>query len=1353
MTDLPDSTIPTQETSTRRRGWRWLRALLWGIAALWLLVLSAWLVLHVFILPRIDAQRGWLQERLSRALSTPVVIGELQVQGNWLLPWVQASDVVIIDAQGRAALHLPRVVAAVTPWSLLRGTVEQLLIDQPVLDVRRDAQGRWWLAGLPLPDHDGDTAASDWLFSQPEWVIRSGRLLWRDELRDAQRPGGAPTTLTLDDVDLVLRNHLHRHDIRIDATPPEAMAARISLRGQFTQSPLHRAGDWQGWSGQIYADLPRLDLARWPEWLPPDERWAQVQGQGHAQAWIDVQQGRWIGGSAQLDMTALRVSLGPDLPPLALRQIQGQLGYQVQGTDQVVSTRRLRFVTEEGDDWPGGDVRVSWRGASAEAGSLQAEHIDLPALARVVQRLPVPSEWRQALAQGQPRGRVPQLQASWQTEAGTQTLRVSARGRVEQAHWLRDPAAQGLWASLPGVSGASLDFDFNERGGKARLDVREGSLTLPSGLDEPQLPLSDASVQLAWQAQGGRWGVQFSQGRIANADLAGEFSGQWTSGLAAQPWPGTLDLTASLSRAQAQAVHRYLPSGLPEAVRRYVREAVPAGQLAKTQIRIKGDLARLPFTDAKQGEFRIATQISDGRYAYVLPQPKTPDWPQLTGIQGELVFERNGLTFKGSTRMDGAPHLGWHKVEARIADFDRAQLHLQADGRGPLDELLPLISRSAINGLIDGVLDKAQGNGDADYKLALELPLNQPDQARVKGSVTFNGNDVQVMAGTPVLTRASGQLQFSEQGFDLRSLKGRMLGGDAELQGGLRFGQRGGDSPVQLRIKGNLSADGLRQARELGFVSRLAARASGRADYQAVLGLRRNQPELLITSDLKGLALNLPAPLGKPAALALPLRVETQLTRESLLPKSQLLQDQLRVSLGRVLSLAYLRDVSGDEPKVLQGGVAVGLAAANPPAMTPGGVTLNMQWGTLDLDAWNDVLSEWTGGVPVVRPLATVRRPGQRVAIGGRAADTPNAMDYVPVNLAVVADQVRVANRDLHRIVAGGTRVGDLWRFNVYADELNGAIELRPPSGDVPAQLYARLSRLVVPPSALSEVDQMLSPQPSSIPALDVVVNDFTLRNRALGRLEMVAINRAGAVPAAREWVLNKLNLTMPEASLSARGNWAASASGAKRTQLDFSLDIRDSGDLLTRFGMAGVVRDGAGKIEGQIGWLGSPLTPDYPSLGGTFNVLVEKGQFLKTEPGVGRLLGVLNLQALPRRLTLDFSDIFSEGFAFDFVRGDVRIEQGVARTNNLQMKGVSAAALIEGESDLARETQDLKVVVVPEINAGNVSLYLATINPLIGLTNYLAQLVLAKPLARAGTSEFRIDGTWSQPRVTKVDS
>ena len=156
--------------------------------------------------------------------------------------------------------------------------------------------------------------------------------------------------------------------------------------------------------------------------------------------------------------------------------------------------------------------------------------------------------------------------------------------------------------------------------------------------------------------------------------------------------------------------------------------------------------------------------------------------------------------------------------------------------------------------------------------------------------------------------------------------------------------------------------------------------------------------------------------------------------------------------------------------------------------------------------------------------------------------------------------------------------------------------------------------------------------------------------------------------------------------------------------------------------------------------------------MNGQFNVNIESGQFLKADPGLAKLLGVLSLQSLPRRLTLDFTDVFSEGFAFDFVRGDVGINQGVASTNNLQMKGVNAAVLMDGSADISRETQDLKVVVVPEINAGTASLIATVINPAIGLGTFLAQYFLRRPLMEAATQEFHIDGSWADPKITKVE-
>ena len=340
--------------------------------------------------------------------------------------------------------------------------------------------------------------------------------------------------------------------------------------------------------------------------------------------------------------------------------------------------------------------------------------------------------------------------------------------------------------------------------------------------------------------------------------------------------------------------------------------------------------------------------------------------------------------------------------------------------------------------------------------------------------------------------------------------------------------------------------------------------------------------------------------------------------------------------------------------------------------------------------------------------------------------------------------------------MVGGSRDGSTWRANLDASELNGYVEYRQagtrdnPSG----RLFARLARMKLPQSAATQFETLLDEQPGTLPALDIVVDDFELRDRKLGRVEIEAQNRGGET-VQREWRLSKFNIVAPEATFTGTGNWALLAGSEKslrrRTVMNFQLDIRDSGDLLARFGMENVVRRGKGRMQGQVAWIGAPMSPDYRSMSGQINLNVESGQFLKADPGLAKLLGVLSLQSLPRRLTLDFRDVFSAGFAFDFVRGDVRIEQGVAITNNLQMKGVNAAVLMEGSADIDQETQDLHVVVVPEINALTASLVATAINPVVGLGSFLAQVFLRGPLIEAATQEFHVDGTWTDPHIERI--
>ena len=1350
MKHLSDSVNPTSENAPAdlkiKSGWR--RAFDWVLGTVLLVSLAsllAWSALHVFIVPRIGDYREALQQQASRATGMRVEIGSLRAQGGWWVPWFDVADIRVFDRDGRETLHLPRVLAALSPRSLLWGQLEQLDIEQPELEIRRDAQGHVWVAGIDT-GAAGDGRGADWFFSQPEFVVRQGVVHWRDDSRPSPAPTDAPG-LTLTGVDMSIRNQWFRHALRVDATPPEALGQRVSLRGKFFQLPGQRAGDMTQWSGEAFADLPYVNLASLRSWVAMDKGLSLQEGRGAVRLWADVKKGQPVGVTADVALDAVDAGLGADLLPLRLRHVTGRVGAQWSDGEVEVSSQDLVFDTQEGEHWPGGVLRVSWRGDALASGTLDADRLDLEALTQISQRLPLSGSLRALLSRVQPQGQVNQLKATWQ-KSDDAALFYTAHGQVRQLSVRRDTQADSPLANMPGLQAAQLDFELTQKGGKARVDIRKGSLTLPLGLDEPLIALEDASAQIAWQRKGDEVAVQFTQGRVANDDVAGEFNGNWKTGEADARLPGVLDLTATVSRAKVAQVHRYLPNTLPASVRAYVRDAVLAGQASHVTVRLRGHLADMPFKDPKLGEFRISAQVAGGKYAYVPPMPlkpkatPAPAWPALTEVNGELVFDRSALHFKGQTQMAGAPAVTWQKVTAHIPNLAESVISVTGEASGPMAQVLDMVAKSALNDLTGAVLSKSQAVGDANYKLALTLPLNKLQTSKVQGSVAFADNALQIMPGLPVLNRTRGTLQFSETGLQLKGLQAQLLGGQATLEGGLSWVANAGQSPLQLKISGDLSADGLRQAHELGMVSRLAQNATGKSTYSATLGLRRGQAELLITSDLKGMALALPAPLDKSAAASLPLRIESKLTRESLQPNPRVLQDQISVTLDRVVSLTYVRDISGPQPRVLRGGIAVGQSVIDALPLRDGAVSLNLQMPMVDLDAWNTALTQFTGSSPLKR------KAGSPI---GSEASHDGGQDYLPTFAAVQAEQLKVADRVIHKVVVGGTRSGDLWRLNISADELNGSAEVRPSNGNVPAQLLVRLAHLNIPPSLVPDVERMLTEQPSSIPTLDIVVADLTLRGKKLGRLEIDAVNRVGA-NASREWRLNKLNISLPEATLTAHGNWMVDGPRLRRTQLNFALAIHDSGLLLERLGTPGAIRQGEGRLEGQVSWQGSPITLDYASMSGQLNLAIEKGQFLKTEPGAARLLGVLNLQALPRRLTLDFSDLFSDGFAFDFVRGDVHIEHGVASTNNLQMKGVVAGALIDGSADLVHETQDLKVVVVPEINAGTASLYMATINPLVGLTSYLAQLVLSKPLIRANTSEFHVDGTWADPRVTKVD-
>ena len=1364
--------------------------MLWGVLAVWGLFALTLGTIHWLIVPRIDEARPALERWVGQALGVPLKVGAIAASAESrastglsaylpnLVPSFKLLDVRLYDPAGREALHLPQVDVSISVRSLWRLGFEQLAIDAPTLDVRRTADNRIEVAGL---DFSGparsDNSAANWFFSQTEFLIRKGTVRWTDDVR------GQPA-LTLSDVSLVVRNKRLGHEFRIDATPPTEWGERASVRGRFSEplldlSAIGQTGAlWHNWSGELYADFAKVDVSRLQSHVDL-AAWgvALRSGQGVLRAWADVNKGQVGLVTADLALSQVAARLGPTLPELAIDDLSGRITAQLNDAGFEIASQNLQFRTGEGQAWPASALSLKHqraKGAQAASTVLNVERVELASLAAIATRLPLPDPGRALLLKLKPAGRLENLKADWQGAppasdgsapadalvAAWQPHRYRAAGRVVGLNLAGEPRAQApgefVLPGRPGVRGAQVDFDLNQDGGHATLAIRQGAVDLPGVFEEPVIPLDSLNTEARWRIEGDRVDAWLEKLTLANADTEGTVNAHWytsdpATSASKSRFPGVLDLNASLKRGVAERVFRYLPIAVGPLAQRYVRESVKGGEVGPVDFRIQGDLWEMPFNaPGAQGDFRIAASLKGVDFAYVPPYLQAPGdlpWPSLKGVNGQLLLDRASLKLTGlSAGLEGAPAVRLSQTDVSIADLiHEPLLTVASSAQGPATEVLGFVRSSPLNFFTGQALQHATMNGPAQVQFKLQLPLHQIDKTAVQGTVLFTGNDVQMSPDSPLMKRAVGQLTFSEHGFTIANAKAQMYGGELRFEGGMLPNPQGGPSSIRFKGQGNATAEGLR-AGNLGLVSRLTEQATGDTKYQAELAFRGGVPELSVNSDLVGMAVNLPAPLSKKTAEALPLRYDNKVLTVAAdasgeVPRTDRFFLQLGAPASPLATLDYERSITGPEPRVLRGLIAAGLDAGDTVDMPKAGVQAHIRFRDIDADAWERAFNKLTGVVA-------------HEAVAGGAMDDSAGLLYLPTSLALRAEHLLVGGRSFNHVVVGGSRDGKQWRANVNADQLNGYLEYRQPSGAAAGSVYARLAKLTLAPSATADVEELLQ-QPSSMPALDIAVDDFVMGERKLGRVEIEAEN-LGRAGRAREWRLNKLNIVLPEAQLSASGNWAvlanSDASSARRTALNIDLNVQDAGALLTRFGRAGTVRGGKGAIKGNIGWVGSPMSLDYASLAGQLNIDVKTGQFLKVDPGAAKLLGVLSLQSLPRRLVLDFRDLFSEGFAFDFVRGDATIAQGVARTNNLQMKGVNAAVLMEGSADIAHETQDLNVVVVPEISAGTAALIATAINPAIGLGTFLAQFLLSQPLQSAATQEFHITGQWADPKVVKVD-
>jgi uncharacterized protein (TIGR02099 family) len=1047
-----------------------------------------------------------------------------------------------------------------------------------------------------------------------------------------------------------------------------------------------------GWRGTAYLEARRLDLAR-TGGVQPAAAFGLVGGTADVRAWARWQGGlKFVAGDFKLGRPTLIHRPSPETAhSLALNGLSGRFLWRPETDGWRLDL--ARFVPDLTRPWP--ETRLAVAVGRAPDGTLASvraglSYLNLGDIGLGLRALNWPDgEAGAALRTAAPRGTLHDLQVFY----------APAAPLAEQ--WavcgeFRDLAA-AAYQGAPGFAGLGGRLCGHAGAGRATLAIDQGRLDPAAlGLKRPVV-LDQAHVELDWRQTATDWTLEAPALDFRNPDLAGQ--GRLRLVLPKNPEASPfLDLRAQFTGPDVAALQFYLPYGLIPSTSGWMERALLRGRVQHWDLLFHGPTRAFPFY-RNEGVFqaRIDAEDVDLRFH--------PEWPPLTRAAARIAFEGPGVVIDSERGRLGRGEIV--TAHGTVADLDSAEpwLNLAGTVRSDVADALDFLSQSPIRRIPDRLRKFVSVAGPTDIALDLKVPLDDDmdGETAVRGSATFHQCTLTVDDLDLTVRDIEGPLHFDRDALKADALRANLLGHGVRIA----VDQSAGD--VAIDVHGRTGIDDLARQFPLDFW----AQAQGEADYRLALRFpesldAQSAPlRLNLESDLAGVALDLPPPLDKPAAAARALSMEMQVKADRKIP--------VRLEYGPGVR-ANFRFPEPDRPFRLEGAdFAIGLPLA--PALPEPGYSLAARLEQADAGAW----AQWrpqTGGEGSA--LGALRRLDLSV---GRLAW--NGSDLGPLDLAV-----RRADEALEGRIDSGYAKG---RFVATP----GTIRLDLDRLRLPKTLGSGGAAGKNPPSI----------EPAGIPSLTLRANQVLWDRTSLGSLELVTERHAHGM------ILKHLVVAAPGHRLDVEGGWTLTANRTETTRLQGKLHIDDLGLFLADFGYGGNVRDTPSDLEFSVDWPGAPQRFSAATVAGEVRMTLGQGGLLKIEPGLGRVLGVLDLDTLWRRLSFDFSDLFGQGLAYDGIAGTFRIGGGQAITKGFLIDAVPATIVIGGRAGLVARDLDQAVIVTPHTTVALPIAGALAGGPAVGAAVLLAQQLVGDQVDAITATHYAVKGSWDDPTITKISS
>ncbi|HNE58203.1 MAG TPA: YhdP family protein [Nitrosomonas sp.] len=1268
---------------------------LFALAALFSVTILA---LRYWILPNIDNYRLEIAQIISKRAEQLVSIDRINAHWNGVHPYLQLHGVKVYDQAGTPALILTEVEGTLSWHSILHQELRfrEIKIDRPTLIMRRDAHNVIHIAGTNISDEktDAENSFIDWLLRQEKLVINQTDIYWLDEYRNAP-------ALYLKIVNLLLHSHnlTNRHQLGLRVAALDSTAMSMDIRGDFTGKSIESFLHWQG---RLYFELKQIDLAVWRQWIPfPDEIDIR-QGKGALRGWLTLAEGTITDWLIDTALHQISANLGTNLPKLELDFLQGRIDVKQSNQSgslvQEWTAHQLNFKLAH-QQIITNPINAIWRQyhdpkQSESSNYLQIDEIDVGVWANLLEYLPVDASVRKQVEKYSPHGKIEHMQLSWKGswsephayQLDTQFNDLSLNN-IQIGHLI----------SIHGLSG---NIQGTEQEGRLNLNSQSVSLQLRQPF--PQSIVFDTlATRVGWKKIAEQESTTYKIEDLAfnNQHLAG--SAIRGSYVHKQNKPDWIDIQGNLNQADVNGLSRLLLPFTNKTQLAWIDESSLSGQLKNTQFNIQGNLSD---SSANDFSWSFATEMVN------ISASIGAQWPSITNISGHLTASStliNAIVSEGNIET-----IQFKDTSIHIADLQSKKplLKIKGEATGKTKQIIQLIKESPLTQNtfdidIPGVIT---GKGKLQFESTIPiLSKEKIVDIDLKGQYQFINNQIDLGPELPAISKVNGKVSFTHNTWDFDEIHAQLLGGPLVIRS-----KPLNNDKKQIALEGQANFD--------RFNTRLSQKSPsalqfwlqhihGTTDWTAIIDMNNSQiTALQIASSLNGVTSVLPAPFSKTHDEIIPLTF-TKTAIDSA-------NEKLFCQLGEKVTTEIHRTQTkqGDFIPV-RGVMSFGNRSATLPSEK-----LTLMHGPIPLlewDKWQEMLD-------------------QHEAIVGLSKQQSRGID------ALLTHHIRF---DLNVGVLDflGSRFND---FILHADKQGSEWTTDVTSREVTGKIYwnatgkkkatARLKKLVVPESLPENGSaERKKHESQNWPIIDLHADEFFYKEKLLGQLTLLAEQNK------ENWVVDQMEISHKHSIFTAKGIW-------KNRQEPFSmyaeikLTTSDIGKFLNRVGYPDRIARGEGSLEGHLSWQGKPFSVDFPTLSGQLKLAAKHGQFTKFKPGMSKLLGIFDLKALPRRLTLDFYDIFSQGFGFDDILGNVRIDHGIATFVDLEIAGSSAYLAVSGEINLDQETQSLRIKMFPS---------LGLVTPVIGIASMIADLSLKDPFGRVMFNEYAITGTWDEPLVKKL--